>query len=332
MKRSIAIIAAIVGVLMPAVVFATATPDTQSIVNAYGYGDVLETGDILLIIHYDVDYNSCCPAETAAQALLGRYLDGTTPEKSDAPYVFVNSGYGQGVMSIYFSASEATTASLTHGDADSAEILGNPSFFPSPWNVTKTITWRTQGSQQALEDDVVALANTLEQQTEWSGTNLVATVAGVNKLTTGDGEEYFENSVSNLRLMAPGIFTSSLEQPDFIEEDFDQSYQTTLDNQLTGTRFENFYSNIAGNHGLTETMIQIVVWGSIGLLFMGLVVWKMGQWGIEDSKRMPAGIMVFLVTIAAAAQMGHFPYQLIAALGFLAFAAVGFILFAKRMT
>ena len=323
---------AIVGVLVPAVVFAVADPDTQSIVNAYGYGYVLEAGDILLLIHYDVDYNSCCPAETANQALLGRYLDGTTPEKSDAPYVFVNSGYGQGIMSVYFTAAEATTAAITHGDPDSAEILGNPSFFPSPWNVSKTITWRTQGSQQALEDDVVALANTLGQQTEWAGRNLVATVAGVNKLTTGDGEEYFTNSITNLRLMAPGIFTSSLEQPDFLEETFDQSYQTTLDSQLTGTRFENFYSDIAANHSLTETMIQVVIWGVIGLLLMGLVVWKLGQWDIEDDKRMPLGIMVFFITIASAAQMGHFPYQLIAALGFLAFAAVGFILFAKRMT
>lgn len=324
------ILGALLLAALPSSAFAIANPDSFSIVSAYGYGGVLETGDILVIIRYDVEYGTL-PTETASQSVLGRYFDASASlyRREAAPFVYVNSGYGQGVISLYFTATQASGFSITHTDADSAEVSGNPSLFASPWKVLTPITWRTLGSQSQLETDVANIGLELEEQSEWATVSLVQAVSGTNKLTA-DGEDYFTNAIPNLQQMAPGIFTAALVSADFIERDFTQSYQTTLENTFAGTRFENIFANAADWLNIPEVALKTVLW--LGVAFAagtGVMVWAVKR-GVPESAAGSALFLVAAVVVSLAARVGWFSLQMYAIIGFMGLLMLTFVLFLKR--
>ena len=112
-----------------------ASPNTLDQKFARTYGSVGEAGDILLLVHYEIDYTGCpptCPADPANETFLNMYNDVSVGYgiKAATPYVYVNSGYGEGAISIYLDATEA--AGITWGDADTSKLLGNPSSFSAP--------------------------------------------------------------------------------------------------------------------------------------------------------------------------------------------------------
>ena len=53
---------------------AVAPPDTFSQTTARAYGSVTESGDMLLLIHYNIDYNTCCPAESEVDTVIAAWL------------------------------------------------------------------------------------------------------------------------------------------------------------------------------------------------------------------------------------------------------------------
>ena len=212
---------------------AVATPDTFEITTARAYGSVTESGDLLLLIHYDIDYLSCCPAESAQETILAAYFDGSASSiiMTSAPVLTggVNSGYGQGAMSIYMNAAEVTAAGIVWNDSDYANIFGNPSFFATPPFYQLPVEWRAQSGRSAIGDDVISLGSSLQSSTRWvdAGKTLVE-----NGVLTGEGETYFQAVILNLRAMAPDLYSGSMTNPDFYERDFGDSYTTTLDSYL----------------------------------------------------------------------------------------------------
>ena len=85
-----------------------AAPDTLDQKSARTYGSVGEAGDILLLVHYEIDY-AVLPADPANETFLNMYNDVSVGYgiKAATPYVYVNSGYGEGAISIYLDATEA---------------------------------------------------------------------------------------------------------------------------------------------------------------------------------------------------------------------------------
>jgi len=84
---------------------------------------------------------------------------------------------------------------------------------------TDVINWIDEGSVSAAQERLTirlrAVAQILEN--DWGGTtDLIETIAGEQKLTP-EGEEYFTNSIDNLRNICPALFADVITTPDFGE-------------------------------------------------------------------------------------------------------------------
>ncbi len=331
MRRSKALVISVLllAALAPGVALAVADPDTLSIVSARGYGDVLEAGDILLVVHYHVDYNTL-PSETARQTVLGRYTDdGGVPRREAAPYVYVRSGYGQGVISIYFSAADASAYSIAHGESATASLIGNPAFFASPWTISTAVTWRTKGSQAVLENDVAAIADVLEQRPEWTGLNLIQTLSG-RQVLAATGEDYFENAIANIRRMAPNLFSTSLQSAQFIERQYTLSYQQTLENELAGSRLEHSFRGLAEWLNVPQNVLESVVVLFFGLFLGGTIAaWLVSQ-GVSESAGVAFTLLTTIVIIILAARIGWFSLQFLGVLAVLSAGLMAYVFFFKR--
>lgn len=141
--------------MLPTSVYAIADPDTPPQVSAV-YVYEFPDGSVGTLIDYYLDY-AVLPTETATDAYLAVFVDtdGTTQLKSTAPYTYVDSGYGRGLIWIPFTAAEAAAYSL-----DSASIAdyriwlaGNPTLSWSgdpPKTITTIDQWNTTGDMAVL--------------------------------------------------------------------------------------------------------------------------------------------------------------------------------------
>lgn len=315
-------------VAAPAVVFAIVAPDSFNIITAQGYGDVDESGDILLLVHYDIVYASL-PDELASEAVMLRYLDNGSPVRASSPFVFVTSGYNQGVIAVYFDAADAVAFSLTHGDADSAELIGNPSLFTDPWKTSQPITWATKGSQLALETALAELALTLEEQVEWDGVNLIQFDSGANILQA-EGEDYLENTIPRLRQMAPNLFAANFATPTFDERTFTQSYQTSLEGAWDNSRLSGSFTGLSDWTGMPETAITttIVIIGA--LVLGGLLATFVMKQGVSTESAGGLALFVGVILMGLAAFQGLMNLTVLAVIGFFGLMLIASILWLKR--
>lgn len=317
-------------------VFAVDPPEQTTIISARGYGDVDETGDILLVVHFDLDYGaSTIPTVPASQTSLVQYIDTSatstsTVIRSTSPRAGSGeNGYGQGLVGIYFDAAGASTLNLTHADTDQARIRANPAFPGLTFTTTVDIDWQTKGSQSVLEANIIAQVLALEEQTEWAGTDLIAFDSGRNVLQ-GAGEDYLENGIPRLRQIAPNLFSAVVRQVTFIEGDFNQSYQTTLEGAWAGSVLEGSFDNLASwvDMPVIALSTTMVLLGSMiaGGMLAALVV----SAGVD---REPAAGMAFLIAaiiIGLAAFNGIFSLTVLAVMGFMGILLIGATVWLKR--
>lgn len=223
-------------------VFAIADPASVSVQKAQAFTSVIEANDVLFLAKFQITYTNCdtvsttgCPAESVTTAFLGHLIDddgsctglGTAHLRSKAPFTSSApgfNGYGQGVFSIYLTASEATTLAVDAcPESHALEIQGNPSVFPDVTNIVAQLQVATPLSKPLLPQAVLNRAG--EIQTSW----------GVDLLQTSDtklnatGEDYFEASISNLREIAPSIFPAGILTPDVLDREFNKTYKTGLE-------------------------------------------------------------------------------------------------------
>ena len=294
--------------------------DTFTVVSASTYSGALEAGDLLLVIHYHIDYDACCPAETANQAFLGHYYDVSAGLvlRSTAPFVFVNSGYGQGVMSVYFSASEVTSRGIACGTSDFARITGNPAVSPAPQLLDRAFLCSAATEPaSSIEADMEAIANLLEQRTEWNGVDLIS-----SGFLQSSGEDYFESAIPNLRAMSPGLFQGVFETPDFFEDDPGTTYRDSLQDFFNGSRFATVFDGTASWVNLSVMMTKFIFWMSITFAVAAFVMMKTAK-GVT-------GFPVFGVLIPIGVLMGMIDLQFAALIGSLGVVVIVWVLFLKR--
>ena len=78
------------------VFMAIAPPDTFTQITARAYGSMQQTGDITLLIHYNIDYAGSLPAESATDTIMAAWADSSAGSivRVAAPVNYVASGYG----------------------------------------------------------------------------------------------------------------------------------------------------------------------------------------------------------------------------------------------
>lgn len=234
LKRTMPVLLAVLfAVVLVTPALAIADPDDMQVLAAYVYEDCLEIGDVGTLIYYLIDYTAI-PDETATEAFLFIFLDtdGSTQLAAAAPYTFVDSGYGYGMVWIYFNAADAATYNLDSANVAlySIRLCGNPTV-GSGWPGDPPSTssgldyWQTEGTTSVLIAlRVLYYADQLELL--WSLDIIEATALG-NKLTT-TGAEYFTNVIPGLRTIALTAFSSGEYSPLDPDIDYALEFEATV--------------------------------------------------------------------------------------------------------
>ena len=223
-------LALLIMIALPAIpVYAIDDPDVPvEISGVTVYEDLLEDGDIGILINYYIDYTIAgTPDELVTESYLFVFIDtdGTTQLKAIAPYAYEENGYYRGFAWIYFSAAEVTT----HGIDSANKVLhrvwcsGNPTI-PSGWAGDPPFTeasitdWYTVGDSAILLAQGVLEAG-LQLNYAWTPIEIIGSTSIGNRLTD-EGEAYFTNAIPNLRLMAPACFADSTVVPTLEDLDY----------------------------------------------------------------------------------------------------------------
>lgn len=265
-------------------VLAIDDPNTPPSINAvYVFEDLLETDDVGVLIDYYLDYDLDpdedpdivdIPDETVTEAYLAIFIDtdGSTQLKSVAPYTFVNSGYGRGLVWIYFSAAEVTEYSIDSANEDDYRIwlTGNPTLDwagDPPKTISTIDQWNTTGDQAVLLAlRVLYYADQLELLWEL---DMVESTALGNRLTS-TGEEYFENVIQYLRQMAPACFSSAMIEPDVEDLDYTTEFGATATGAIVvGSPVTLDEGDNTVNVNATGTFTVTLLQGTVGTVTSG---------------------------------------------------------------
>ena len=259
-------------------VYAIADPDTAPQVPAV-YVYEFSNGSVGVLIDYYLDYDFTAPItgtpvpdETVTEAYLAVFIDtdGTTQLKSVAPYTFVHSGYGRGMVWIPFTTAEASTYNLDSANITNYRIwlTGNPTLAwtgDPPKTITTIDQWVTTNVPETLASRILYYADVLELA--WT-LDMVASTADGNKLTT-TGESYFENVIQDCRTLAPDAFSDTTSDPDYMLIDYNTAFGATA---TSGT------ATIVGSpRTLIEGADNISTGATTGTIIIDLAQWTSGN-------------------------------------------------------
>ena len=316
-------------------VYAIDNPDTISIETVRAYDSVLTSGDLLIIVQYNLAY-SVLPDEVITDAFIGRFKRDTIELNSVEPFSFNDQGYGRGVFSLFWTPAQKAADSIEFNNPNlenyTLTLQGDIGVFTGsvPTTTTDSITYRdaTDTSNQ-LFADVKALAQKFENDSGWNDdpafASLITTGGGVDQLTSV-GEEYFSNAMPNLNVMIPSIFSSGKTSADFVPRASNRSFEGELNTFWDSTTIDDGFDSLA-----EDTEAPRLLWTTmVALFFMGVIAFVMGKWLKDTGLGIAFGLLTTAVTLPMATAVNLVPLNLTVVIAFLAVVGIGWTLFARR--
>ena len=315
-------------------VFAIADPDTPpDIKKITAYDSVLDAGDLLVVVEYDLVYASL-PDEPINEAYLGRFFRGTVELNSTEPYPFNDKGYGRGLFSMYWTAAQKATASIEFDNSNSEDyqirLEGKVGVFPGdvPTTTATNIIWQdATDTKDLLHAQIKALAISLEFDVDWAANSqdLISSSGGVDLLTSA-GDEYFANAIPHLQSMVPSLFSSGVTGADFTEEEFGTSYSDELDGFWDGnwidTKFATLATTLRVSTGLLKTLFA--------LFWIVIIVWFTSKLLDNTDMGRQFGVMTIAVTLPMFAAVGLMPLEMVIMVASLAIIALFWTFLGRR--
>lgn len=222
------------------------TPDpdsTPSIDQTNIYRNLIETGDMLVLIYANIPY-ATTPDLPVTQTFIWRLIhtDNVTELGSTLGYAYNDDGYGYNVYSMYFSAAEFTALGLVWGTSYTIRLSGNPAAFDTPPVYNFTINaadysalTATADVQAELAARILTLAGSLDNR--W-GLATVYSLLTQNETATVlsiYGEAFFRGAIWGLQAMAPTAFSVIVRAIDVEDRAWDEEYAENLTAQWGGT-------------------------------------------------------------------------------------------------
>ena len=293
---------------------ADTAPDDLSIESAIASRNLIETGDFLFTVQFEVDWDSAAsyPEEGAIdQTFLVQLIDSGTQIATVAPYPFYNDGYGHGVVSFYFSGTDAAT--LAWGDPYTIRITSQPGW------ITPIVSYDyAMGSsdycpdtdqddnQDWLKDWIIDAAEDIENA--WGISDTLTTVS-VTDVLTELGESYFGRVIPGLRYLCPGLFTVNTRSPGWQDETWSHANETAVEGQWDGSGnwVENALEGVDELIGGRFILLNFVMIG-------GVLAVMMVSFARYQTAR--PGLLLGLLVLVVATDQGMFE---VAALTFIAF-------------
>ena len=257
---------------------ATSLPDSDPTADFYVYRNLLETGDWLLLIAYNIPYVTT-PTEPVNETFMFRMLDtdNVTELGTVTLYVWNDNGYGYGVASMYWDAGNVTANGMIWNTAYTVRLSGNPVNFATPPEYNMQVTSAdysaqtvTATVQSELASRIVALAADLD--TRWG---LGAVYSLLSETETGTvlsvyGEAYFRGAIYGLQGLCPQVFQFVISDINLSPRSWAKNYVTTLVNQYVGTWVDTAKKAGAALFGtdfdLTALLTSLLVAGGIGIM------------------------------------------------------------------
>ncbi len=239
---------------MTGIVFAIDNPDEVAVKQGYVFESVLESGDQLFYVRYDLNYTAD-PDENADDTWQVALYNATTMNLvASKPLNY----YQNNIISIYLEPSEA----LVSGEPHKVRIMGMPSAFDSLVEDTNMDTYTLSAGAyldgDLLGDYVVSEANILEDDT------------GLTLLTENDklndtGATLFLDGIPGLNSMEPTVFQTTVRAPDHEWTDYNETYAENL----TESQPSSLANAVNGTMSIFG--VESETWGSawlMGILFV----------------------------------------------------------------
>lgn len=243
--------------LQPQRLLAVSDPDSMLLLSARVYPNVLESGDLLVVVAYNLEYTSA-PDESISRTYLVRFLTQAGLElQTVTPFSYYNRGYAPGVVSFYFTGLQASTLGISSENVYIVKMQGNPGVFPSPPSVqTSDLFWVSALlSKGALKSDVVGLATLLEDV--WVDVSLIVNTPE-GPAFTAEGDTYFSNTIPSLRSMVPSLFTGGTTTPVIPERESSMEYRNALARFWEDTDIGRAVQNLADHLGIDHLLLKTI--------------------------------------------------------------------------
>lgn len=297
------LIAIVLTIFSSSPAFAVANPTSITIHTAKAFQNIFETGDMLFVVSYDINY-AVEPSESASYTFSLNLLNtaGTNVTMTRALNY-----YQYNVISIYATAAQVTSLGLVYGDAYKLRVTGNPAFFASLVEgtnmATRTLTasdWNTDGSltaKELLRLHCIDIAEALE--TDWAVTLLVTTSSASQVLnTTGtttflDAIPNLDNAIPSLFQVASGIITVGVNSSNAT-----YALESTISNRL-GTSIANAFTGIGTWLGFNQSTAA-GVWIMLFALTIASIVFL-------NSGNSAGAILLTIPTIMLGTYLGAIP-------------------------
>ncbi len=315
-------------------VLAIEDPTSISIEDVRAYDGVLTSGDMLLVVEYNLVYGST-PTETIDQAFLGRFTRDGTEYASVEPYAYNDKGYGRGAFSLYWTKTqkEADSIEFSNPNGETYQIVfqGKVGVFPgsAPSTTTATIDWRdTVSTETELFNHVQALANLFQNDAGWTdNTPLISTSSDIIQLTA-KGEDYFTNAIPALGSMVPSLFSSAVSSPDDTpishSKDFQNEVNTFWDTE--GSWVDSRFDNLAEKFRMPKSVITSI----LSLFIIAGVIWGCAKLMDQSDRGWEFGILTIAVTLPILTAVNWMPMGVTMSVALFALLGIGWTLFLRR--
>ena len=259
-KRILLLILAAITVLSPIPVYAfmIAPSSTPTIEQTDAYRNVLETGDLLIIIHENTPYTET-PEPNYSDAFVWRLydVDGTSELAQSTGNNYHNRGYGHNVISWYFSAADLSTLGIDSYPvywelAYTIKLSGTSSnsTFDTPipfYNLggmdTSSATYSaltdTDEVKAEITTRILELAAVIDNR--WG---LAAEYSLLDETLTKTvlslyGQAFFRRAIYGIQAMAPELFDISITNIDVEDRTWTTDYEVALEAQHAGSYLED---------------------------------------------------------------------------------------------
>lgn len=289
---------------------------TISIGNVNIYRNLQNDGDRLVIFTYDIVWQNV-PDANVRTLFMFRLMDetGTNVIATTQPYYFYYGGYYMGVAGFYF---PDDTVINWNGEYQ-IRIDGNPSQWytisdvRAQYNITGinyTESSDQSSNQTELASWIIGVSQTLENDWTDLATALVTTNSSGNQVLTSTGQSYFLNTVANINLMAPSVFTATAQV--IVPEPGNPVPEITAtptlvdrwENQYEGTWVETAFQGIGDLFGVSWRMVTSILCLVLWVVF---AAFSQMRWGTTD-----AGLWMGAVMFGVAVTMGIMNWAIVA--------------------
>lgn len=285
--------------------------------------NLVNTGDMLVTGQYKLPYASP-PSIGADKTFLFELVDtdGTTVLGYNAPYVYFDNGYNDGIFSLYFDSGHTPTWGVSY----IVRIAENPTQFDTPqhWDFVipsnaYSVLTDQNGNQADLTGQCITMAQNLQAIYNISG-GLVTTSNGT--VLTTVGEDYFRGAISSLQAMAPKLFLVQNLPVDLTSTNWTTTQFDTYENRWNGTWVGTDINATSTQWGMTPGLVMSMMFTAP--LCLGAVVFS----SIKFRKTDPGFVTLALFLIMAVI-MGFVPKAIFASVYQLLGIYVAYLLFFK---